>query len=129
MAWVSNGGEFVVAPKRFMPLTTLSSTNTTSTVIGNDVFGQVLLVVTGTIASGAIVASVVPPIPLPPAAYVYVSPAESKAATGGNSMTNGTTNAWFASVSTAGNIAIGSVGGTAGLSTASSLTINYFVAQ
>ena len=128
MAWISNGGEFVVAPQRYISLTVGSSTNTaTSTALGNDVFGQVSVTVTGTVASGAALVTVTPPIPLPETALVWVSPANSKTA-----LTSGVstvTNAYFASVNETGAIVIGSVGDTAGPSTASTLTINYFVAQ
>ncbi len=127
-AWISNGGEFVVAPTRYMPLTVGSSTNTaTSTALGNDVFGQVSVTVTGTVVSGAALVTVTPPIPLPESALVWVSPANSKTA-----LTSGVstvTNAYFASVNEVGVIVIGSVGDTAGPSTASTVVINYFVAQ
>ena len=128
MPWISNGGEFVVAPKRYQTLTVGSSTNTaTSSAKGNDVFGQVSVTVTGTVASGAALVTVTPPIPLPETALVWVSPANSKTA-----LTSGVstvTNAYFASVSETGAIVIGSVGDTAGPSTASTVVINYFVAQ
>lgn len=124
MAWISNGGENVVAPKRYMKLSTISTTNIASVAVGNDVFGQVKLTISGTTTAG-IIASVVPPIPLPAAAYVYLTPADSLTGPGG--LATGSTVGWYASVSTAGNVAIGISGAIS--SVLSSATINYFVAQ
>lgn len=118
----------MVAPKRYQTLTVGSSTNTaTSSAKGNDVFGQVSVTVTGTVASGAALVTVTPPIPLPESALVWVSPANS--ATAKTSGVSTVTNAYFASVSETGAIVIGSVGDTGGPSTASTVVINYFVAQ
>ena len=127
MSWISNGGEFVTAPKRYMSLTLTGSTNTTVLGAGNDVFGKVVVTVTGTVTSGNTIAVITPPIPLPDTACVWVSPGNKASA-----LTSGVstiTNSYFANVNTNGAIVIGIVGDTAGGSTASSLVLNYFVAQ
>jgi hypothetical protein len=123
MAWISNGGEFVVAPKRYQSMaTTTSVTNVVTTVTGNDVFGQVKLVVTGTVTQG-IVATINPPIPLPESALVWVSPADSPTQLGGIASTIG----WYGSINEVGAIAIGTAMTiSSALSTAN---VNYFVAQ
>lgn len=124
MAWISNGGEFVVAPKRYMTLTTSSSTGITSVALGNDVFGQVTLTVTAAPSAG-VVATVIPPVPLPETALVWITPATSLTGPGG--LATGSTVGWYASVSEVGNIQIGTSGAIS--SVLSSAVINYFVAQ
>ncbi len=123
MAWISNGGEFVVAPKRYQTMvTTTSVTNVVTTVTGNDVFGQVKLVISGTVTQG-IVATINPPIPLPESALVWVSPADSLSAMGGTVSYIG----WYGSVNEVGAIAIGT--GVTISSVLSTANVNYFVAQ
>lgn len=120
MAWISQAGCSPKFSAPYLPLaTTTSVTNVAVTAVGNDVFGKITMVVTGTVAQG-VVATIVPPVALPAAAIVVVSPANSQTALGGIASTIG----WFGSVNSSGNIAIGT-----GMTISSALStaiINYF---
>lgn len=121
MAWISQAGASPKFSAPYLPLaTTTAVTNVVVTAVGNDVFGKVTMVVTGTVVQG-VVATIVPPVPLPAGAVVQATPANSQTALGGIASSIG----WFASVNSAGNIAIGT-----GMTISSALStaiVNYFV--
>ena len=121
MAWISQSGASPKFSAPYLPLaTTTSVTNVAVTAVGNDVFGKVTMVVTGTVAQG-VVATIVPPVALPAAAVVQVTPQNSQTVVGGIASTIG----WFGSVNSSGNIAIGT-----GMTISSALStaiVAYFV--
>lgn len=123
MAWISAQGASPKFSSLYQNLaTTTAVSHVTVTAVGNDVFGKVTMVVTGTVAQG-IVATIVPPVPLPTTALVYVSPLDSPTQLGGIASTIG----WYASVNGSGNIAIGTAMTiSSALSTAN---VAYFAAQ
>ncbi len=121
MAWTSQAGASPKFSAPYLPLaTTTSVTNVAVTAVGNDVFGKVTMVVTGTVVQG-IVATIVPPVALPAAAVVQVTPQTSATVLGGIASTIG----WYASVNSSGNIAIGT--GMTISSALSTAVVAYFV--
>lgn len=123
MAWISDAGASPKFSQRYQSLaTTTAVSHVTVTAVGNDVFGKVTMVITGTVAQG-VVATIVPPVALPTTAVVQVTPQDSQSAAGGTASAIG----WFASVNASGNIAIGTA---ATISSAlSTATVAYFVGQ
>lgn len=85
-------------------------------------FGKVTLVISGTVAAGA-VAIVAPPVALPTTALVQVTPQNSQSVLGGGAAAVG----WFGSVNASGNIVIGT--GVALSSALATATVAYFVGQ
>lgn len=123
MSWISQGGNMPVFSAEYAPLaTSASAANVANTAVGNDVFGKVTLVISGTVAAGA-VAIVAPPVPLPTTALVQVTPQNSQTVLGGGAAAVG----WFGSINASGNIVIGT--GVALSSALATATVAYFVGQ